>query len=86
MARLFGQIAVGGRSILSMECALVCLLLGLSIVGYATGLDRTTRGAASGLVAGLYEPEEGPAVRGVPIPKSAAAHVAPVQAQAGRGQ
>jgi hypothetical protein len=69
-----------------MECALVCLLLGLSIVGYATGLDRTTRGAASSLVAGLYEPEDGPAVRGVPIPKSAAAHVAPVQAQAGRGQ
>lgn len=75
MAGLLGRIAAFGRRIPSMECALVALLVGLSVVGDTTGLDRTVRMTATGLIAGLYAP----GVRGVPIPKDAVA-----RAQAGK--
>lgn len=88
MAKLIGRAWVVGRSIPSMECALVCLLLGLSLIGDAAGLDGKVRAAASGLIAGLYG-EGTQTLRGVPIPKEAVARIHPnqpfgVQAQAGR--
>jgi len=55
MARFVGQALAGGRSILSMECALVCLLIGLSIAGNAMDLDRKVRSATTGLIAAVYE-------------------------------
>jgi hypothetical protein len=90
MARVLGRAAMIGRRIPSMECALVCLLLALSIIGNSTHIDRTVRSAASGLIAGLYYGETAPAARGVPIPKTVVVRVETgkafnsVQAQAGR--
>ena len=55
MARVIGQALAGGRSILSMECALVCLLVTLSILGNSLDLDRKVRTAATGLIASVYE-------------------------------
>lgn len=89
MAKLIGRAVSAGRSIPSMECALVCLLLALSALGAGANLDGKVRTATSGLIASLYG-EEGRAVRGVPIPKEAVARVqaaqpfSGVQAQAGR--
>jgi hypothetical protein len=57
MARVFGQALAGGRGILSMECALVCLLVTLSILGDSLDLDRKVRMAATGLIASVYESE-----------------------------
>jgi hypothetical protein len=90
MARLLGRAVAIGRRIPSMECALVCLLLALSLIGSSTHIDRTMRSAASSMIADLYYGESVPAVRGVPIPKTAVARAKPrqpftsVQAQAGR--
>ena len=78
MARFIGQAWAGRRVVPSMECALVCLLIALSVAGNAMDLDRKVRTAATGLIAGLYD-EEIPAVRGVPIPRNANVSV---QAQA----
>jgi len=78
MARFFGQALAGRRVVPSMECALVCLLVALSVAGNAMDLDRKVRTAATGLIAGLYDADI-PAVRGVPIPRGA---TVPVQAQA----
>jgi hypothetical protein len=55
MARIVGQALMGGRGILSMECALVCLLVSLSILGHSFDLDRKVRAAATGLIASAYE-------------------------------
>lgn len=86
MARFVGQTLAGRRVVPSMECALVCLLVALSVAGYAMDLDRKVRTTATGLVAGLYDEttaalydETIPAARGVPIPREAAVRV---QAQA----
>lgn len=57
MARVIGQALAGRRVVPSMECALVCLLVALSIIGSATDLDRKVRSAATGLIAGFYEGE-----------------------------
>ena len=57
MARIVGQALAGGRSILSMECALVCLLITLSIAGNQMDLDHKVRTAATGLIASVYESE-----------------------------
>lgn len=54
MARLVGQALAGGRSILSMECALVCLLITLSIAGNQMDLDHKVRTAATGVIASVY--------------------------------
>ena len=78
MARFVGQALAGRRVIPSMECALVCLLIALSVAGYAMDLDRKVRTTATGLIAGLYEADM-PAARGIPIPREAAVRV---QAQA----
>ena len=43
MAKLVGRAVSAGRRVLSMECALVCLLLTLSLIGNGTGLDGTLR-------------------------------------------
>ena len=80
MARFFGQALAGRRVVPSMECALVCLLVALSIAGHATDLDRKVRSTATGLIAGLYDGEV-PAARGIPIPTEVAVTVR-VQAQA----
>jgi hypothetical protein len=90
MARFLGRAAAIGRRIPSMECALVCLLLILSLIGSSTHIDNTMRAAASGAIASLYYGETVPAVHGVPIPKTAIARAqtrqpfGSVQAQAGR--
>ena len=78
MARFVGQALAGRRVIPSMECALVCLLVALSVAGNSMDLDHKVRTAATGLIAGLYD-EDIPAVRGVPIPREATVRV---QAQA----
>lgn len=89
MAKLIGRAVAAGRSLPSMECALVCLLLALSALGASANLDGKARTAATGLIASLYGDESRP-VRGVPIPKEAVARVqagqpfSGVQAQAGR--
>ena len=89
MAKLVARAVSAGRRVLSMECALVCLLLTLSLIGNGTGLDGTLRAAATGAIAGLYG-AEGDIVRGVPIPREAVARAqatqpfSGVQAQAGR--
>ncbi len=89
MAKFLGRAAAIGRRIPSMECALVCLLLALSLIGSSTHIDRTVRTAASSVIADLYYGETVPAVHGVPIPKTSVARVQPrqpftsVQAQAG---
>lgn len=57
MARFIGHALAGRRVVPSMECALVCLLVALSILGSATDLDRKVRSATSGLIAGLYDAE-----------------------------
>lgn len=54
MARFVGQAVAGRRGILSMECALVCLLVTLSILGSSLDLDRKVRRAATGLIASVY--------------------------------
>jgi hypothetical protein len=88
MAKLIGRAVAAGRRLRSMECALVCLLLALSLIGSSTGLDGKVRAAAAGAIASLYG-DEGE-VRGVPIPKETVARTQPtqpfgsVQAQAGR--
>ena len=73
MARFFGRAAAIGRRVPSMECALVVLLLALSVIGDSTHIDRTVRSAASDLIADLYYGADAPAARGVPIPKQAVA-------------
>jgi hypothetical protein len=89
MAKLIGRAVAAGRRLPSMECALVCLLLALSLIGSGTGLDGKVRAAATGAIASLYG-DNHHAVRGVPIPKEAVARVqstqpfSGVQAQAGR--
>jgi hypothetical protein len=89
MAKLIGRAVAAGRRIRSMECALVCLLLALSLIGNSTGLDGKVRAAAAGAIASLYG-DEGEIVRGVPIPRGAVARAqstqpfGSVQAQAGR--
>ena len=55
MARFIGHALAGRRVIPSMECALVCLLVALSVLGSTMDLDRKVRSATSGLIAGIYD-------------------------------
>lgn len=79
MASIVGRAFAGRRVVPSMECALVCLLLALSVAGYTMDLDRKVRAAATGMIVAAYTPEVRVAVRGVPLPKDATVRV---QAQA----
>ena len=89
MANPIGRVVAAGRRVPSMECALACLLILLSLIGNGTGLDGKVRAAVTGAVAGLYWTDD-TAVRGVAIPKEAVARAqsaqpfSGVQAQAGR--
>ena len=67
MARHFGRVLAVRRVIPSMECALVCLLVSLSIIGHSFDLDHKVRDAAADMVAAAYDADFSVALNAPPV-------------------
>ena len=68
MAKILGRALAGGRSVPSMEFALVGLLFAMVIVGSLTDLDFQVRMALGSLISDLHTASVG-SVASVAVPK-----------------